>query len=328
MSNLSKGKNKESGNKSNLNQKPDPKKENLRAAVFFGVVAAVIWGAFPVITRLGVEKTLSIYDITAIRFSITGLILLPLLLRKRFKGISFPGVVLLVCGAGAPYIMLAAGGLSFAPAAHFGVIAPSSMLLGSTLLSRIFLGDTMTWTRLLGLGTIVLGILVIGWEGLTQSGAGSDVWKGDLIFVAAGLSWSIYTVTARRFAIAPGHSIAIVSVISMVFFVPGYIIFKGDSLFKAPLEEILIQALYQGVFSGVLALLFYTRTVAILGAARGAVFAALVPGFALLMAVPILGEIPTFFQWMGVAVVTLGMVLALGLIQTYREKSVSPDSSI
>ena len=57
----------------------------------------------------------------------------------------------------------------------------------------------------------------------------------------------------------------------------------------------------------------YTRAVAILGAARGAVFAALVPSFSLLIAIPILHELPTQLQTIGVVLVTAGMVLALGL---------------
>jgi drug/metabolite transporter (DMT)-like permease len=70
---------------------------------------------------------------------------------------------------------------------------------------------------------------------------------------------------------------------------------------------------FQGLLSAVVALLFYTRAVAILGAARGAVFAALVPSFSLLLAIPMLHEIPTRLQLAGVVLVTAGMMFALGL---------------
>ena len=71
--------------------------------------------------------------------------------------------------------------------------------------------------------------------------------------------------------------------------------------------------MFQGLVSAVVALLFYTRAVAILGAARGAVFAALTPSFSLLFAIPLLHEIPTRLQLAGVVFVTAGMVFALGL---------------
>jgi drug/metabolite transporter (DMT)-like permease len=70
---------------------------------------------------------------------------------------------------------------------------------------------------------------------------------------------------------------------------------------------------FQGVLSAIVALLFYTRAVAILGAARGAVFAALVPTFSLLLAIPLLGETPTQLQLVGVLLATAGMMFALGL---------------
>jgi drug/metabolite transporter (DMT)-like permease len=99
----------------------------------------------------------------------------------------------------------------------------------------------------------------------------------------------------------------------MVLYVPGYAWLAGADLVAAPWREIVIQAVFQGVLSAIVALLFYTRAVAILGAARGAVFAALVPTFSLLIAKPLLKETPTQLQLVGVLFVTAGMVFALGL---------------
>ena len=81
---------------------------------------------------------------------------------------------------------------------------------------------------------------------------------------------------------------------------------RGADLAAAPWREIVIQAVFQGVLSAIVALLLYTRAVAILGAARGAVFAALVPTFSLLIAIPLLHETPTELQLVGVAFVTAG----------------------
>ena len=99
----------------------------------------------------------------------------------------------------------------------------------------------------------------------------------------------------------------------MLVYVPGYAVLADSHLQTAPWSEIVIQAVFQGVLSAIVALLLYTRAVAILGAARGAVFAALVPSFSLLIAIPILHELPTQLQMIGVVLVTAGMVLALGL---------------
>ena len=65
----------------------------------------------------------------------------------------------------------------------------------------------------------------------------------------------------------------------------------------------------------VLALLFFTRAVAILGASQGAIFTALIPGLTVLLAFPLLGEVPTWRELVGVVAVTGGMILALGLLR-------------
>ncbi len=257
------------------------------------------------------SHSLNALDVTALRFIVAGLILLPLFLRLGLGRLSSWAALLLACGAGAPYVLLTAGGLAFAPAGHMGVITPSCMLLCSTLGSWLILKDKPTTGRVLGVFTIFAGLVALGWDGLANHG--EQTWLGDAMFLLGGVFWASYTIGSRVFKVDPLHATAIVAVLSMALYVPLYAWLAGASLAAAPWREILIQAVFQGVLSAVIALLLYTRAVAILGAGRGAVFAALVPSFSLLLAVPLLREIPTRPQLVGVALVTIGMVLALGL---------------
>jgi drug/metabolite transporter (DMT)-like permease len=257
------------------------------------------------------SDTLTAWDVTALRFGTAGLILLPLFLRVRLGALRSWQALALVCGAGAPYVLLTAGGLAFAPAGHMGLITPSCMLLCSTLGSRVFLGETLAAGRIVGVLTILCGLLLLGWDGLANHG--ELTWLGDLMFAVGGAFWASYTLATRAWAVQPLHATAVVAVLSMALYVPGYAWLAGDAMAHAPWREIAIQAVFQGLLSAVVALLLYTRAVALLGAARGAVFAALVPSFSLLVAVPLLGELPTRLQLAGVVLVTLGMLFALGL---------------
>lgn len=270
----------------------------------------MIWGFFPVVSRLGLEHSLSAFDITAVRYLVAGAILLPVLLRRGSGGLPMLAVLLLAAGAGAPYLMFATGGLVFAPAAHFGVVAPGSMMLFSAAGSAWLFGDRFDVRRLAGMSIIIAGILCMGAHGLADTGEWT--WLGDLLFLAAGFFWSVYTLSNRYFKVEPLHSIAIVSVLSMLFYTPPYFFVNGAALFSANRGEVLLQAVYQGVLSAFVALWLYTRAVMILGPARGALFAALVPGFALLFAIPVLGERPDVLEMIGVMLVTGGMVFALG----------------
>jgi len=286
---------------------------NLLKGLFFGIIAAFIWAMFPAITRLSIEQTLSLWDIIALRFLVAGPLLLPFFLRHKFLNIPPIGIVLLVAGAGAPYLIIAVLGLSYTPASHFGVIVPSCMLVFAALGSWYFLNEKINLLRTLGMTTIIIGIFTISWEGLSASG--ENIWIGDLLFIVGGLFWASYTVASRYWKVQPLHAISIVSVISMFIYLPPYFIFLEPRIFSAPVTEVLWQAFFQGILSVLIALLFYTRAVELLGASKGALFAALVPSFALLIAYPVLNEIPTTLQLGGVLFVTLGMLMALGILK-------------
>ena len=291
--------------------------ESSVAGAAYGALAALIWAGFPAITKLSMaDHTLTAWDVTALRFATAGLLTLPLFVRHGLGALSLSRAVLLAVGAGAPYVLLTAGGLAFAPAAHMGVITPSCMLLVSSVGSWALLGGKPDTGGVAGVLTILAGILMLGWDGL--SGAGSNVWLGDAMFLLGGLFWASYTLATRAWGVAPLQATIVVAMLSMLGYVPFYAVAAGSHLAAAPWKEIAIQAIFQGVLSAVVALVFYTRSVALLGAARGAVFGALVPSLSLLFAIPILGEIPTRLQIVGVVVVTAGMLLVLGLYRPAR----------
>ncbi len=274
-----------------------------------GLIAALIWGAWPVVSRLGVQQTLSAYDITALRFAVAGVILLPIVWRRGAAGLGWTRACVLACGAGIPYALTMVVGLSFAPAGHAGVIGPSSMLIFSTLGGWLVLGDRPTAARLTGLAAVLCGVALIG-HGSLGGGDGQE-WIGHILFVAGGFCWATYTVASRAWSVDPFHATALVAVLSLAVYVPAYLILGGTALLSAPISEIAFQGVFQGVLTAILALVFYTRAVAILGAGRGAVFSALVPPIAVLLAVPVLGETPGWPELLGAAAVTVGMVRVL-----------------
>ena len=196
-----------------MTSQADAQHDKLSAGLLYGSLAALIWGAWPVVSRFGVQQSLTPYDITALRFGVAGLLLLPLIWRRGLGGVGWIGALVLAAGAGVPYVLVTVGGLALAPAGHAGVIVPSCMLTFSALGSWLFLGDRPDRTRLLGLAVIIGGVLMIGWQGL--SGSGAEVWTGDLMFVAGGLFWAIYTVGSRYWSVDPLHATALVSVLGL-----------------------------------------------------------------------------------------------------------------
>ncbi len=295
----------------------DSSANDWHSGVFCGLGAALIWGAWPVVSGLAVAEALSPYDVAALRFGLAGLVLLPLALRFGLVGgIGWPRALLLACGAGVPYVVVTVEGLQYAPAGHAGIIVPSCMLSFTAIGAWLLFGDRPSGMRLLGLLTILLGLVLVGWSALASGGPGS--WRGDLLFVASGFLWACYTLGVRAWSLPPLQATALVSVLSLLLYLPPYLLLAGPRLLEAPLVPVMVQAAFQGLFAAILALLLYTRAVALLGAARGALFAAFVPGTAVVLAYPLLGERPSLEELVGLLLVSLGMVVALGVFGTAR----------
>ena len=211
-------------------------------------MAALIWGGFPAITKLSMASdALDAWDVTALRFGVAGLLLLPLFARRGFGNLRPLPALFLACGAGAPYVLLTAGGLAFAPGGHMGVITPSCMLLCSTLGSRLILKEPLTASRIAGALAITAGLVALGWDGLANHG--ELTWLGDAMFALGGLFWASYTIGSRVWRVEPLHATAVVGVLSMVLYLPGYAWLAGADLAAAPWREIVIQAVFQGVLS-------------------------------------------------------------------------------
>ncbi|WP_404382698.1 DMT family transporter [Caenispirillum salinarum] len=278
----------------------------------WGIGAALIWAGWMAITRLGVTTTLTAADLTVLRFGVAGLILAPVLWRARHRVTALPWPLLagMVIGAGAPYSMVLGFGLTMAPAAHAGALVPGTLPLFTALLSALFLGEVIARRARLGLVLIVAGALTIGGLGILTGWPQETA--GHAVFLCGAVMWATFTVCMRRAALPPLEAVAVVCVASGVLFTPLYLALPPQGIPTAPVWEVLMQAFYQGVMSAVAALFCFSRAVAMLGAARAAVFGALVPVLVSLLGIPVLGEWPTPGDMAGIVAVSLGVFLASG----------------
>jgi drug/metabolite transporter (DMT)-like permease len=289
----------------------------LRGALW-GLAAISIWVTWILYTRVGVTSAtskMSPYDLVALRFACAGLVMLPIVWRKGLAigRIGIGTWLLMVGGAGVPYVLLSSSGLQFAPAAQAGALIPGTLPLWAALLALIFLKEHISGWRRIGLALIPLGIITILGAGLFHLETGH--WRGQLLFIGASLTWAIFTV-AMRYAGRSGldaiHAAAIVSVVSMVVYEPIYLLFLPHQLASTPWSAIIGQTLFQGIIVSIVSLVAFARAVNILGASLAASFASLVPVLAMLAAIPLLGEIPGKSDVLGIAVITAGVFLASG----------------
>lgn len=283
----------------------------------FGVAAVSIWASWSVVTRLAVTTSLDAWDITALRFGVAGLVLSPVLVRRGLARdrLGWSGLAVLIAGLGAPYTLVAAGGLRFAPAHDQGALNPGCMPLFVVLIAAIVLGEKPSATRTLGLAFILAGALIIvGWHAAASSGAWSTSRTfGDALFLVAAFLSACFTVVMRQARLEPIHAAALVSTGSLVIYFPVYLAVSETRLAQLSLAELTVQAIFQGVLVTIVSLVLYGRAVAILGASGGAAFGALVPVLSALFAIPVLGEWPSGTDWGAIALISVGVYLASGL---------------
>ncbi len=278
----------------------------------YGLAAVAIWAAFIVVSRLGVRTNLTPWDIAAIRFGTAGVLLLPYLVKRGLAvdQLGWIGLVAIAVGCGAPMVLLVNAGLLFAPAAHAGALFPGVMPLMVAVLAAIVLKEAITPQKSVGLGLIVLGAVVIVWA--TGGALGTRQNIGHALFLCAGLAWAAYTVAMRRARLNGLHAAAIAAVASLVLYVPLYAALSGGNLLMAPIADVALQAIVQGVLTAIVALLLYGRMVGILGATAGAAFVALTPATTALLAIPVLGEWPSLIDWAAIVIISGGVYLLSG----------------
>ena len=85
----------------------------------------------------------------------------------------------------------------------------------------------------------------------------------------------------------------------------------GAQLVAAAPEVFWVEVLVQGVIAGAGTLYTYSKMVSLLGPSRAAVFPALAPGLAALMAWPVLGHVPGVFESVGLVMVMAGLIVAV-----------------
>lgn len=282
-----------------------------------GLTAATIWGAYLALARSGVSAGLTATDIAFLRYGTAGLIMLPWLALNGLStvaGVGWRRAAVLAALAGPLFVLVGVGGYSFAPLAHGAVIQPSGLTIGALLLAALLLKDRPTPGRIAGVAVIVAGLAVIAGPGILSGGALTPV--GDLMFLTAGLMWAVFAVLTKRWAVSPLQATAAVSVLSAIAYVPWYLAEEGaDRLLATTPGMVLSQFVVQGLLSGIVAVIAFSKAVQLIGAGRAAVFPALVPAVAIVLGIPVAGEMPTGLQIVGLGLVSIGLLFAVGAVR-------------
>lgn len=287
----------------------------LALGIGVGLLAASIGALYTVFARWGIAHGMASPDLTAIRFGTAGLITGPVLGIALWRDVRamvarWRAWLLISVLAGTPFGLLMFGALQWAPASHAAIFPFAAMSVMGMLLSAWVLGDPFTWRRLVGIFTVLLGLVAL--SGVTGSSFTGLTLLGDLMFIAAGTLWAGFGIVLRRYQLDPLLATAVISFSALVSYVPVYLLCGGAARLMATEPRVLwVEVLVQGLIAGAGTLYAYAKMVSLLGAARAAVFPALAPGLAALMAWPVLGHLPTRAEAIGLLIAISGLLIAV-----------------
>ncbi|MFN3449601.1 MAG: EamA family transporter [Roseococcus sp.] len=283
----------------------------LLLGLFMGGIASVIWGGHAAVARLALTgQGLHVLDLLFCRYVPAALLLAPLAWRARreIAALGARRLLLLVLFGGAGNLTLFVSALHVAPASHGATIAPMTGPVVAALAAWWLLAERPTPGRVAALAAMMAGVLMIGWDGL---GLAPGVWRGDLLLVAAGGTWGVFTVLLRRWRLAAIPATAAVTLASLPFVLPPFLLFRAEAFFAQPLGLVAWMIVAQGLLLGVISMFLFARGVELLGATRAGTLSVLVPVVGLLLSAWLLAEPISLLKGLGAGLAAGAMLVAV-----------------
>lgn len=287
---------------------------NLAKGYMFALITVLIWSGWIIVSRLGATQHLTALDMTFLRHGPAGLIMAPLAWkhRKLINKKTWQAMIIMLIGAGPLYLLCTSNGFLRAPASH-GVLTPCSMTLFVAIMTFYFLREKITKIRYLGYALILAGVIFK----FAVDGASS----ADFYFLAAGFLWATYTVQNKKTGIDPIAITAFICTGSAILLIIPFILSLYIDPHPMPLGPVLIQGIYQCIFTAIISFITYNRAVALIGAGRASSFAALIPVLVIILSMPILSEYPNHIDLIFAAFMSAGVFLASGVVRFVDKKA-------
>ena len=281
------------------------------------LLATFSWGGMFLLSK-GVLTQVGPAWFTLIRYAISALVLLPLLLglrgaqawrklRTRAAALSLRGFA----GFGFFSVLLLTG-LSLSVPSH-GAVVMATVPMSTQMLRWALDGIRPSRATLLTSALALVGVVVVSGVLLPSASDGVSTWPGDALALLSTLGWVCYTRGAARFADLDVLEYTGLTVLaSLPLLLVGALLLTGAGLAEMPSAAGLAATwhalLYVGAISSAVAVLAFNYGVRALGAVTATAFLNFVPVSVLLIGL-VLGQLPTTAELAGTAMVVLALLL-------------------
>ena len=274
-------------------------------------ITMLIWGGFTLLSRLNAAWHISGWDMTALRFALAFVILIPILLyRHDWQFLWQPRAVILALIGGVAYCVTVYSGFQLAPAAHAAIFLNGALPLCTAIAAYVVFRQPFDRHMWLSLIIMLCALSLMGYlmfrEGHVHIG-----W-GELLFVMSASCWGVFTVLLREWKLSAWQAMCSVAIWSAVIYVPIYVLFLPKQLALATPMHLVIETLFHGVLVVIVATMTYVRAIERLGAFKTGSVVTLAPFIAAVLAVPLLHE-P-----LSLAIVVGLIGMGVGALQPWR----------
>lgn len=227
---------------------------------------------------------------------------LPRLTRDQWLGVTLLGA-----SGVAAYNLFFMFGLERVPASRGSLIMalnPAVIMLGGVL----FLGEPFTRARVAGIALALVGVAIVLGHGNPLGLFAGHVGIGEAALFGCVLSWATYTLVGKRVlaGLSPLVATTYAALVGTGLLALACAV-SGDLAFPPSDAKVWIALGFLGVFGTAVGFVWFYDGVIAIGPARTAVFINLVPVFAIVFGVLLLGERVEAAMLVGGAIVVAGI---------------------
>lgn len=251
-----------------------------------------------------------------LRFAMASMVLFPFAFKKpSVPGAWAPKNLLIVFLLGLTgmfaYHVLFYYSLKFTTAGNSSLIISTDSLI-TMLLAVVFLKEKMTWRKGLGIGLGFAGVVWVVSDGALGQLLSRGPNAGDLMALAAALSWGIYSVLSKPVAhLFPSFDLSWMTyVVGAVLLLP-WLFGPGAAASLARATPVgWASVAYMALFATGIGYFAYMKGIHVIGAVATAKFIFLVPVYVLGLAWVFLGEPVPLYKVLAACVIIAGLWIA------------------
>jgi len=262
---------------------PNTDSQNAALGYTAAIAVTLIWATWLVASRAGAQSPLTPYDLAALRYGVSSIVALPIVLYfKPWQSMTLKRIALVSFMLGPVYILCVFLAFDYAPAAHGGIFMNGALPALTLVISWILFKQRASKVQVLGVLMIIVGAIL----------AAADAAELSLV---DGLTQVLFCS----------------SIVNAVLYVPIWYWFLPSGISEATQSQFLLQTLYQGLIPGLVGLLLVATATRNIGPSATAAFMAAVPTLGSILGMVFLNEMLGSLGWLSLAILTPGILLTV-----------------